>query len=62
VVHSQAEFDKYFGAAKTMKNEVDAVNFEDSSVVAIMARPATIPKSVKTIKLKSRYNVDLLEF
>lgn len=46
VVDNQKDFDKYFGVAKTMKNKVDKVNFEENSVIAIMTKPSNILKEI----------------
>jgi len=46
VVNNKKDFDKYFGAAKTMKNTVDKVNFDESSVIAIMTKPSKFSKNI----------------
>ena len=40
VLGSKAEFDKYFGVAKTMDNTVTPVDFSKSRVVAIFTKPS----------------------
>ena len=48
-VTSQEEFDQYFGVSKTMQNEIDKVNFNKNSVIAIMTKPSNISKEIKLI-------------
>ena len=49
VVENQKDFDKYFGVAKTMKNKVDKVNFEENSIIAIMTKPSNISKEIELV-------------
>ena len=49
VVTNQKDFDKYFGIAKTMNNQVDKVNFAENSVIAIITRPANISRKIDLI-------------
>lgn len=49
VVTSQEDFDKYFGVAKTMNNRVDKVDFEENSVIAIMAKPSKYTKKIRLV-------------
>jgi len=44
VVTNQEDFDRYFGIARTMQNQVDEVNFVENSVIAIMTKPSNIAK------------------
>ena len=49
VVTNPKDFDKYFGIAKTMNNQVDKVNFAENSVIAIITRPANISRKIDLI-------------
>ena len=49
VVSNQADFDQYFGIAKTMKNKIHKVDFDESSVVAIMTKPSKTANKIDLI-------------
>ncbi|BCG65240.1 MAG: hypothetical protein methR_P3065 [Methyloprofundus sp.] len=49
VVENKKDFNKYFGVAKTMKNKVDKVNFEENSVIAIMTKASNVPKKIEVV-------------
>ena len=49
VITNQKDFDKYFGIAKTMTNQVDKVNFAENYVIAIITRPAKISRKIDLI-------------
>ncbi len=40
VLTNKADFDTYFGVAKTMKNDITEVNFETNNVLAIISKPS----------------------
>jgi len=44
VVTNQEDFNRYFGVAQTMQNQVDKIDFEKNSVIAIMTKPSNIAK------------------
>ena len=49
VITNKKDFDKHFGAAKTMKNKVDTVNFKERSVIAIVTKPSQITKKTDLV-------------
>ena len=58
VVDNQADFVKYFGISKTMKNKVDKVDFEEHNVIAIITKPSEISKKIEIVY--SEFNDDHL--
>lgn len=40
VIDNQENFDKYFGVAQTMKNQVSRIDFEKNKVVSIISAPS----------------------
>ena len=40
LISTREEFDQYFGIAKTMTNEITAVDFTSSNVIAIFTKPS----------------------
>ncbi len=49
-VSSLDEFNKYFGTAKTMNNEVTPPDFDKFNVAAIMVKPSKKPGKIKLTK------------
>ena len=49
VVDNQADFVKYFGVSKTMKNKVDIVDFEQNSIIAVVTKPSKNTKKLDLI-------------
>ena len=61
-VSNQEKFDTYFGIAKTMKNEVSALDFEKYNVAAIIAKPSNTSGKIKMTKYTAEEAKQTVEF
>ena len=62
VVTNTDDFNQYFGIAKTMNNEVTALDFEKFNVAAIILKPSNKLHEIKLEKYTSKDGITLVGF
>ena len=62
VSSNMTDFENYFGIAKTMNNEVTALDFEKFNVAAIIIKPSSKLREIKVEKDTSKDGITLVGF